>query len=159
MRVAYPNCWMLLHIRLWWANKQAMWPAFTARSTYKKRAKFAAVAWTLLILFACFIPGKEIPDMKVPLADKWTHFLLFGGYSLLWCLAYPGAGMLRLLLIFGSGCILGWLVEELQGLLSFLGRSKDTMDAFADMLGALSGVLLFYIFALTARRRSLRGKS
>ena len=86
---------------------------FTARSHYKKRAKSAAIVWTLLIFIACFVPGKEIPDLRVPFADKWVHFILFGGFS-------------------------------------FLGRAKDLFDIYADALGSLLGVLLFYICARVA---------
>lgn len=130
-----------------------MWQLFTARSKYKKRARFAAILWTLLIFIACFIPGNEIPNIKVPFADKWVHFILFGGFAFLWLLAYPSRRFLALLYWFAMSCVLGWLVEELQGLLKFLGRSKDLMDILADTIGGLLGVLVFYIFASFAARR------
>jgi VanZ family protein len=130
-----------------------MWQIFTARSSYKKRAKFAAVLWTLLIFIACFIPGNEIPDVNIPLADKWVHFILFGVFTLLWLLARPSLNASRLLTAALTGCIFGWLVEELQGLLSFLGRAKDLKDIYADALGACLGVILFYLCARVARQR------
>jgi VanZ family protein len=130
-----------------------MWYLFTARSQYKKRAKFAAILWTLLIFIACFIPGNDIPNIKVPFADKWVHFILFGGFTFLWLLVYPTRRLVQLFYWFAIGCLLGWLVEELQGQLKFLGRSKDLMDIFADAIGGLLGVVLFYIFASIAVRR------
>jgi len=136
-----------------------MWLLFSSRSPYKTKAKSAAFVWTLLILFACFIPGKEIPDLHMPLADKWTHFILFGVFTLLCMLSNPTLHWRRLLRVFLAGCILGWLVEELQGLLSFLGRSKDMMDMLADALGALLGIMLFYIFARIAARKETIAKT
>lgn len=133
-----------------------MWQLFTARSLYKKRAKFAAIVWTLLIFIACFIPGNEIPDMHIPLADKWVHFILFGGFTFLWLLAAPGTNGKKLISMGIIGCLLGWLVEELQGLLSFLGRAKDLYDIYADAIGAVLGVSLFYIFAVLAKARNAR---
>lgn len=132
-----------------------MWQLFTARSVHKKRAKSAAIVWTLLIFIACFIPGNEIPDVKIPLADKWVHFILFGGFTFLWLLSNPELSFKKLLIIFIAGCLFGWIVEELQGLLYFLGRAKDVKDIFADALGALLGVLLFYICARIAAQKSI----
>lgn len=127
-----------------------MWQLFTAQSLYKKRAKYAAILWTLLIFIACFIPGNEIPNVHVPFADKWVHFILFGGFTFLCLLADPLKSIKRLVFILLLGCVFGWLVEELQGLLSFLGRAKDWYDVYADAMGALLGVMLFYICALIA---------
>ncbi|MBL7711410.1 MAG: VanZ family protein [Chitinophagaceae bacterium] len=112
-----------------------------------------AIIWTLLIFIACFIPGNEIPNVHIPLIDKWVHFVLFGGFTLLWLLAAPGLSWRKLFLVAAAGCVFGWLVEELQGLLSFLGRSKDLMDIWADALGAVLGVILFYICAVVASKR------
>ena len=131
-----------------------MWQLFTAHSTYTKRAKFAAILWTLLIFIACFIPGKEIPNLDIPLMDKWVHFILFGGFSLLWLMAYPTAKTTRQLLVAVIGALFGWLIEELQGLLSFLGRAKDLLDIEADVLGAFLGVLLFYICNKLASKKT-----
>ncbi|MGC4079359.1 MAG: VanZ family protein [Rubrivivax sp.] len=124
-----------------------IWHFFTAESPYKKRAKSFAIAWTLLIFIACFVPGKEIPDVDIPFADKWVHFLLFGMFNFLWLLARPSLHWRHLMfwLLLGTG--FGWFVEELQGLLSFLGRAKDMKDIYADALGAVLGVLIFYICA------------
>jgi VanZ family protein len=133
-----------------------MWQLFTAQSKYKKRAKYAAVMWTLLIFIACFIPGNEIPNIHVPLADKWVHFILFGGFTFLWLLVSPGIQWKQFIFIGLLGCLFGWMIEEMQGLLTFLGRAKDLYDIYADALGALLGVLLFYICTLLAKARITR---
>lgn len=116
---------------------------FTASSPYRNAARVAAISWTLLLLVLCFIPGNEIPDLKVPFIDKWVHFVLFGIFSFLWLSAFPGIGLPRLLLVLAAAILLGWLVELLQGQLKFLGRNQDNMDTLADSIGGLLGVLLF----------------
>lgn len=130
-----------------------MWQLFTAQSKHKKRAKFAAIVWTLLIFIACFIPGNEIPHLRVPFADKWVHFILFGGFSFLCMLAAPSIRWTKLVFIGLLGGLFGWLVEELQGLLAFLGRAKDVYDIYADAFGSLLGVVLFYLFARMAHSK------
>jgi VanZ family protein len=132
----------------------AFWQIFTAGSPYKKRAKSAAIVWTLLIFIACLFPGRELPHVDVPLIDKWTHFVLFGGFTFLWLLAVSGKRTSALLLWTFLGCLLGWFVEELQGLLPALGRSRDGMDIVADALGALLGSLVFYFCARFAASRN-----
>ena len=116
---------------------------FTARSTYKKQARYMAALWTLLIFVGCFMPARDVPEVDVPLADKWVHFILFGGFTFLWLCAFPAAKASRLLLVFACGVALGSLIEIFQGLLVFLGRSCDIMDAVADSIGALLGTGLF----------------
>lgn len=130
-----------------------MWQLFTARSIHTKRARLAAILWTLLIFIACFVPANEIPHVRVPFADKWTHFILFAFFSFFWLMAYPSIQWRRLLTVFIISVLFGWLVEELQGLLRFLGRSKDLMDMSADGFGGLIGVVFFYILAGIAAKK------
>lgn len=130
-----------------------VWHLFTAGSPYKKRAKSAAIVWTLLIFIACLFPGKRLPHVDVPLIDKWTHFVLFGGFTFLWLTARSSLRRPALLFWTLLGCVLGYLVEELQGMLPELGRSKDAKDMLADALGALLGTLIFYLCARYAARR------
>jgi hypothetical protein len=107
--------------------------AFTEASPYRKSAGITAILWTLLIFFLCFLPGNEIPDIRVPFIDKWVHFVLFAAFTLLWCFAFPGRRPARLLLIFAAGCLLGWLVEIIQGQLpASFRRSQDPLDTLAD---------------------------
>lgn len=118
---------------------------FDPQSTYKKRVKSVAILWTLLIFIACFIPGNEIPNLKIPLIDKWVHFVLFGILTFLWLLSFKHNNHKTYLIITVGAGLLGWLVEEIQGALTFLGRSKDSYDIIADTIGALLGTILFYI--------------
>lgn len=116
---------------------------FSPQSPYKKRARNLTIVWTLLIFILCFIPGKEFPDVQIPMADKWVHFVLFAVFSFLWMCARPTRKILPLLVAFAAGALLGWIVEELQGVLVSLGRSKSVQDIYADMLGSAIGVAVF----------------
>ncbi len=106
--------------------------------------------WTLLIFILCLLPGKDIPDVHVPFADKWVHFILFGIFAFLWLCARPGRGWGYAIAILVLSVFTGWLVEELQGLFPALGRTKDMMDALADSVGGLLGVLVFTICSYSA---------
>lgn len=109
-----------------------------------------AMLWTLLIFLGCLTPSAELPHVAVPFVDKWTHFVLFGGFSFLWLCAYPGLGSRRYLLVIAASVLLGIAIELLQGALVSLGRSMELMDAVADALGGLIGAALFRALAALA---------
>lgn len=127
---------------------------FDPDSPYKKRARFLAILWTLLILFACFTPSNEIPKVDIPLIDKWTHLVLFGGFTFLWLCARPLRTILWLSSLFLISVAFGALIELMQGALIFLGRSMEFMDAVADAIGGLFGIALFCLFAYIANRKN-----
>ena len=120
---------------------------FSPDSPYKKQARFLAILWTLLIFIACFTPGKEIPKVDVPYIDKWTHLALFGGFTFLWLCARPQRNVKWLATLFLASVALGSFIELMQGLLSFLGRSMEFLDAVADAIGGLLGIGLFCAIA------------
>lgn len=127
---------------------------FFSDPVYKNRARLLAILWTLLILFLCFIPAREIPDVEIPLIDKWTHCFLFGIFAFLWLFSIKNFKNKYLFLVLLSAVILGWLVEYMQGLLSFLGRSQDNMDTLSDSIGGLLGVIIF--FAIHSRHKNYK---
>ena len=125
---------------------------FSGDPIYKKRARIGATLWTLLIFILCFIPAREVPDLDIPLADKWVHFILFGVFSFLWLLSIKEFRLQHLVIVLICSIVLGWLVEYIQGALTFLGRSQDNMDTLADGLGGLLGVLVFWLLSFRYRR-------
>jgi len=129
-----------------------LYKIFSYDSPYKKRARIFAILWTLLIFIACLLPARDIPEVNVPLADKWVHFILFGVFAFLWLCSRPSRKPGFLLFILGLSIFTGWLVECLQGLLTFLGRSKDMMDVLADSVGGLLGVILFAFLSYMTRK-------
>jgi VanZ family protein len=126
--------------------------AFTEASPYKERARTLTISWALLILILCFIPGQEFPDVHIPMADKWVHFILFAVFTLLWMCAKPSMKFTSLLIAFVAGSAFGALVEQIQGMLTFLGRSRSLQDIYADAIGSAIGVLIFYIMAWRSSR-------
>lgn len=124
-----------------------MWVIFTKHSPYKKRAKFLAVAWTLLIFVLCFLPGNELPKVDLPLIDKWVHFILFAIFSFLWLVSAPSRSKIYLFTILVITVFVGWLVEYIQGHYA-IGRFQDDMDTLADSVGGLIGIIIFFVLSL-----------
>lgn len=100
-----------------------------------------AVLWTSLILYACTIPGKELPKVNLfDQFDKVVHFLLFLGFYTLWFCWWKRKWFWLLLSI-----LLGFAIEWYQ--LHYVpGRSFDVWDGVADSLGALAALLLLPYF-------------
>ncbi len=112
---------------------------------FTQYAKSIAILWTLLIFFLCFIPGKDLPHLNIPLVDKWTHMVLFGMFTIFWhnTARSNSFGLKLILLIIAT--FLGWLVEYVQGHY-VQGRSQDNMDTLADAIGGLIGIILFTLY-------------
>src|SRR4051812_28521120 len=107
---------------------------FKEDSSYTKRARTLAVLWTLLIFFLCFLPGRDIPNVKIPLIDKWAHIILFGVFTFLWHATVPTRNFGYKVVLFAIAIFLGWLVEYVQG--HYIPqRSQDMMDVLADSIG------------------------
>ncbi len=116
-------------------------------STYlinNKRARLWAILWTLLILFLCFLPGNELPEVDLPFIDKWTHLILFGVFALLWLLSIGTKNIKYIAAILVVSCYIGWLVEYIQGYY-IPNRSRDTIDIVADVCGAVTGIVVFLV--------------
>ncbi len=116
---------------------------FYPDSPYKTKARYAAWLWTLLLFIGCLTPGKQIPHVAIPFIDKWTHFVLFGGFSFLWLCARPERTAVRLTSLFITSVFVGALIEVLQGTIVSLGRSMELMDGIADAVGGAMGIALF----------------
>ncbi|PQJ11668.1 hypothetical protein CJD36_007690 [Flavipsychrobacter stenotrophus] len=116
---------------------------FSPDSSYKRQARFIAILWTLLILLGCFMPSRSVPKVDVPLIDKWVHFAFFGGFSFFWLCTNPSVKTARLVTISIIAIAFGSLIEILQGAFPSLGRASEFMDAVADSIGALIGIVLF----------------
>lgn len=111
----------------------------------RKLAFRVALFWTMLIIAACLIPGNEVPNVHIPFADKWVHFLIFAGFAFLWLCTVSRAGIRAGIVVFMLSVLLGIAVELLQGSGITSGRSCEPMDAVADTVGGFLGVLLFFL--------------
>jgi VanZ family protein len=126
---------------------------FSPQSPYKRKARFLAILWTLLIFIACFTPAKDIPKVEVPLIDKWTHLVLFGIFTFLWLCSRPELTLSWLIKLFLIAIGLGAFIEVMQGVLTFLGRSMEFMDGVADATGGLLGIAVFILLAYSVKPR------
>jgi VanZ family protein len=111
---------------------------------HKRRVLVCSILWTIMILIACLIPGDEVPDVHIPLIDKWVHFIIFGGFAFLWLCRFKQATIKTGLSIFVLTLLLGYVVELLQGSGITTGRSYDLYDVLADGIGGLLGTVLFF---------------
>ncbi|HTN46181.1 MAG TPA: VanZ family protein [Flavipsychrobacter sp.] len=117
---------------------------YSEKPGQKRLLRKLAILWTFAIVLLCFLPAREVPEMAIPFVDKWVHFILFGLFSFLWLASVTIFRVYHLFIAFVMAVLFGWLVEVLQGLLTFLGRSQDDMDTLADAFGGLLGVISFY---------------
>ncbi len=110
--------------------------------------------WTLLIFFLCFLPGNDLPDVRIPFIDKWAHIVLFGAFSFLWLCSTVVHSFKFYTVVFVITLFLGWLVEYIQG--HYVpGRSQDVMDILADSLGGICGIVLFTVlYAFYNRKKA-----
>lgn len=100
------------------------------------------------IIVISLIPIPEVkPLHEVPLADKWVHFVMYGGLALcLWFDWYMKNGTDRLqpislLIAFVYPIVLGGLMELGQAYLTTC-RSGDMIDFYANTIGAFLGLVL-----------------
>ncbi len=113
----------------------------------------------LLVIAVCALSLMPFPEIKavedVPLADKWTHMVMYGGLTfVLWCeygRAHRSLLLFRLLL-WGvvAPALLGGALELVQEYCTAT-RSGEWMDFVADAVGVLLGaglglmVIRFYL--------------
>lgn len=109
------------------------------------RAHLFAILWTLGILAACSIPGKDLPEIDIFSFDKIAHFTVFAGFGWLWMRALQGPLPRRTAYVLASGLAYAALTEVYQGLLPY-DRTPDPLDALANALGLLTAVLLYRVF-------------
>ena len=119
----------------------------------KPRAIVFAIIWTAFIFSACLIPGRDIPNVAIPLIDKWVHFIIFGGFTFLWLCVYQSTNLKKRIFMFFMAVLTGYIVELLQGSGITSGRSYDLMDVLADSIGGALGVILFYFLNKKYGRR------
>ena len=100
-----------------------------------------ALAWTVLVLVLCWIPGRwlghEAPGGQ---SDKLAHAGMFAVFSWLW--AWAVAPSMRTARILGAGLLLA-LVTEVGQAVPLIDRDADPLDALADSIGVGVGLGVF----------------
>ncbi len=107
-----------------------------------------AIAWAILILMVCLMPGSAVPRYgflsDLPL-DKLVHAILFGVFFVLlvkWARGQAAHLDLRqhaFLAGFAIAVIYGGIIELLQETMA-LGREGDLPDLLADVVGVILGM-------------------
>lgn len=97
------------------------------------------VIWVLSLMPV--FPETGLED--VPFIDKWTHFVMYGGFTfVLWMESLlPLSPKGRAIIIVGAA-LMGGLLELLQAYCTFGMRSGDWLDFAADAVGAVLGAIV-----------------
>ena len=109
-----------------------------------KRFRFVAVLWTLLILVACSLPGRDLPRIDVVSFDKVAHFIMFAGFGGLWAHAFPSLSGRRTAWVLVVGLAFAILTEIYQSFLPF-ERTPDPYDALFNALGLCTAVVICHL--------------
>ena len=125
---------------------------------------FWTLAASVAIIIASLIPIPEIKPLEdIPLMDKWTHFVMYGGLA---CAAWfdihrskkqvPTAGKLLLAIVYPI--LLGGLMELAQAYLTTC-RNGDWLDFIANTIGAVIAIPIGAVIKRLLARHQTKVKS
>lgn len=95
----------------------------------------------IVIWVVCLIPIPDTPLSGFDLADKWTHFVMYGVFSFVICLESRNISWKTILL----PILMGIMVELAQNYLTTC-RSGELADEVANSIGVVLGNALFWIY-------------
>lgn len=127
---------------------------FDLLSAYPMSAICVAAIWVL-----CFCTPPRTPLDDVPLMDKWTHLVMYGGTcSVMWAETLrsrrPFPGMRRMLVyVWLCPVLMSGLIEILQAYCTGGRRSGDWLDFLANGIGATLGFAVGCVAFRLMRRR------
>lgn len=127
---------------------------FDLLSAYPLSAICVAAIWIL-----CFCTPPRTPLDDVPLMDKWTHLVMYGGTcSVMWAETLrsrrPFPGMRRMLVyVWLCPVLMSGLIEILQAYCTGGRRSGDWLDFLANGIGATLGFAVGCMAFRLMRRR------
>ncbi len=102
---------------------------------------YLAVLLTLVVAVLCFLPSDSLPPSELTFMDKIQHFLAFAALSFCW--RATGQSFIAVLI----GLLLyAIFIEIVQfNLPPSFKRSFDYFDIVADCVGALIGLLTYWV--------------
>lgn len=102
----------------------------------------AQITATLALLW----PAPDLPELDVPMSDKWAHFLVFAVLFFLWAqaLSVKNNRPLSSVKLFFALVFYGIIIEVIQDLW-YVSRTGDLMDVMANTVGILLGLILFHL--------------
>lgn len=121
-----------------------------ASSLHNRRLqRSAAVAYGLLLAYVSLAPGTKLPIIpdwsQLFSPDKVAHFGAYAIFALLLSVLCSERGVKGILLAVFIAAAYGALMEFLQAVAG-TGRSFDPVDMVANLLGAILGGLLFFLY-------------
>jgi len=118
----------------------------------KWRKVALAMSWTICVIVGSSLPAKDASRLTPTLfvgADKVLHFVAYGIMIMLWRIAQVdtkhGSKRVKIALL-GLVIVVGLTMEVCQRLF-FETRSFEILDIIANIMGAISGFLLFDKFS------------
>lgn len=113
------------------------------------RYPFSAVC-ILTIWILCFCTPPHTPLDNVPLMDKWTHIVMYGGTCMVMWIEtlrsrLPRPSLRRMLVcVWLCPVLMSGLIEILQAYCTGGRRSGDWLDFLANSIGATLGFAVGY---------------
>lgn len=110
----------------------------------------AAFVWAGVILLLTLSPGKSVPDLAIFSFDKAGHAFVFfvQAFLLIMGLYESRKDSIKRNSMLWLGVIIsvlyGFLIEMAQSVIP--ERSMEFLDAVANTVGSLAGLLAFYVF-------------
>ncbi len=123
------------------------------------KSYFPALGWAALILILTLLPPQalpKVPDWNIISVNSLAHLFVFMVWAFLVLdgstrsSSTSGIRRNRILFTLILAVSYGALIELLQGLMR-LGRQPDVADIAFNTVGALLGILFFYLFKVSKR--------
>ena len=113
----------------------------------------------IVIWILCLMPIPETPLSDINMVDKWTHFVMYGGWcAVLWIeygLHHHTINKKRTFLYaFIFPILMGGLIEIMQHYCTRGNRSGEFIDFVADAIGVVLGALIGIPLALKISKRN-----
>lgn len=102
-----------------------------------------ASTWTLIMLTAFSVPGRDLPQVDVFSADKIVHFCLFVGFGILWMHALSPHLRRTAFWVLGTGLVFAVGTEFYQQMLP-LNRTFDPGDILANAGGLTFATYVYH---------------
>ncbi len=128
------------------------------RKIYEKaRWYFLSLLCIVAIWVLCLIPIPDTPLSQVNMIDKWTHFVMYGGFCMVIWVEYgrhhirfnwPRCVFWALLM----PLVMGGLIEIVQAYSGY--RSGDWADFLSDAIGVALGQLIGIPLAMYLSKRN-----
>jgi len=102
-------------------------------------ALVAQISATVAMLW----PSPDLPDIDVPMADKWAHFIVFGVLYFLWAFALSKSAIKQLTWRLAFVLLFYGIIIEVIQQYWYVSRTGDLMDVVANSIGILLGLIAF----------------